>query len=325
MNITFSTAVLLFFLALFPIKVCGQQKEQPSAKITIQVADEGHISVAEAHVRVGFLDKHTLQQAMLTGETDESGRFVGEGTSDIKLDADVRKDGYYTSGVGTIFSSVTNGQWLPWNPTLVTIMRPIGKPVALYAKKVETKIPAVDEPCGYDLEVGDWAMPYGKGLKKDLIFTVHQEYHDYNNYNLVGELAFSQSLDGMQETSIPDVGKNSIFKWDRQAPEGGYQPKFPIQNTWSPQGKIDRSFKSPDVWDGYFFRVRTAEQDGKIISAHYGKIRGGIMVFPDGKSGKPKIVFTYYYNPTPNDRNLEWDTKKNLFGNLPFMETPREP
>jgi hypothetical protein len=37
------------------------------------------------------------------------------------------------------------------------------------------------------------------------------------------------------------------------------------------------------------------------------------------------IIFTYYFDPTPNDRNLEWDTKKNLFSGLTSMETPREP
>jgi hypothetical protein len=25
------------------------------------------------------------------------------------------------------------------------------------------------------------------------------------------------------------------------------------------------------------------------------------------------LIFTYYYNPTANDRNLEFDPKKNLF------------
>jgi hypothetical protein len=77
-------------------------------------------------------------------------------------------------------------------------------------------------------------------------------------------------------------------------------------------------------WEGYFFRVRTVEQDGKIVSARYGKIRGGIEVDPRWSS-TCSVTLTYYFNPTPNDRNLEWDMKKNLFGGLTDMETPREP
>ena len=63
-----------------------------------------------------------------------------------------------------------DNRWQPWNETYTTILRPISKPVALYAKKVQTDVPALDQPCGYDLEAGDWAAPYGKGFKSDFIF-----------------------------------------------------------------------------------------------------------------------------------------------------------
>jgi hypothetical protein len=54
------------------------------------------------------------------------------------------------------------------------------------------------------------------------------------------------------------------------------------------------------------------------------KIRGGIEVDPRWSS-TCTVTFTYYFSPTPNDRNLEWDMKKNLFGGLTDMQTPREP
>jgi len=45
---------------------------------------------------------------------------------------------------------------------------------------------------------------------------------------------------------------------------------------------------------GYFLRVRTVtDQQGKISSANYSKIYGDFM------------NFTYYLNPTPNDRNIK--------------------
>ena len=50
-----------------------------------------------------------------------------------------------------------------------------------------------------------------------------------------------------------------------------------------------------------YLRVRTKlDSTGKIVSANYAKIYGDF----------PK--FTYFYNPTPNDRNLEFDPDKNL-------------
>jgi hypothetical protein len=322
------TLALLIILSSLPAIVYGQQRVQPQAELTIQAVDESNAPVSGAHVRIAFIDKDTHMQAMQNGDTDANGTFVGSGYSDIKLNADLRKDGYYLSGAGVIFYDVTNGNWLPWNPTVKTIMRPVGKPVALYVRRVDVGIPRLDEPCGYDLEAGDWVAPYGKGMEKDLILTIHQEWHGLSDYDVQGELAFKSPPDGLQESTVPDIGKNSVFKWERQAPENGYELEQELRNACFPDGsgkKPVRSFKSQDVWQGYFFRVRTVEQDGKIVSAHYGKIRGGIAVFPDNTSGKPKIVFTFYYNPTPNDRNLEWDTKRNLFGNLPFDESPHEP
>ncbi len=55
----------------------------------------------------------------------------------------------------------------------------------------------------------------------------------------------------------------------------------------------------------YYFRVRTVVDDrGNIVSAHYGKIYGDFM------------QFSYYFNPTPNSRNVEFDPKQNLMTNL---------
>jgi len=51
------------------------------------------------------------------------------------------------------------------------------------------------------------------------------------------------------------------------------------------------------------------DKDGKIISANYAKVMGDFRL--DARHGG--VGFTYYFNPTPNDRNLEFDPKQNLF------------
>ncbi len=60
------------------------------------------------------------------------------------------------------------------------------------------------------------------------------------------------------------------------------------------------------------------------MSALYGKMKGGFYISPDA-SNHGFIEFTYYLNPTPLDRNMEWDPKRNLFTGLSFEETPRDP
>ncbi len=293
--------------------------ETPTVKVTVKVIGEDQQPIKGANVSLGF------GNTSVSGATDINGLFTGEGRCRGDYGSSVTKEGFYLSGVSAPqLTNIVDGRWLPWNPVAVSILRPIGKPIALYAKTVKLRIPTLDKPCGFDLEVGDWVAPDGKGMKSDFIFSLHQEDRGMQDYDVLGELTFKNPLDGLQDAPMPDLGKNSAFEWERQAPGNGYQPKFQLQNSWHKEKGITRSFKFNDnEWEGYFFRVHTVEQDGKIVSAHYGKIRGGIEVFPNNPN--PKIDFTYYYNPTPNDRNLEWDTKKNLFGNLPFMETPREP
>jgi len=299
--------------------------ERPTAKITARIIDETGAPVVGANVRLAFsraMDDNAVVN--VEGRTDAQGEFAGEGHCRGDFGASVSKERFYFSGLNVSkFTNAIDGKWQPWNPICETILRPMVKPVALYAKIVKLRIPKLDKPCGFDLEASDWVAPYGKGVKSDFIFTLHQEDRGMQDYDVLGELTFKNPLDGLQEVSQPVV-KYSVFKWERQAPESGYQTKFQLQNSWHKGNGITRSFKFGNgIWEGYFFRVRTVEQDGKIVSAHYGKIRGGIEVFPNDPN--PKIDFTYYFNPTPNDRNLEWDMKKNLFGGLKDMESPREP
>lgn len=299
--------------------------ELPLAKVTVKVVDEDQRPVKKANVSLGFGD------AFVEGITDANGLFTGEGRCNVSgMGSTIKMNAYYLGSAPiprfTEHDSVLN-HWKPWNETYKAILRPIIKPVPLYAKKVQADIPVLNQPCGYDLEVGDWVMPYGKGMKKDFIFTVYTNVKDRQNFDAQGELTFADPLDGLQETSIPNIGKNSIFRWERQAPENSYLPKYRLQNTWwvNLGQKPIRSFKFNDTeWEGYFFRVRTVEQRGKIVSANYGKIRGGIEIEPR-ETTTCTVIFTYYLNPTSLDRNLEWDQTHNLFGGLTDMETPREP
>ena len=54
--------------------------------------------------------------------------------------------------------------------------------------------------------------------------------------------------------------------------------------------------------------------DGKIMKANYGKIYGDLIYGGTEKNLNGGMVrLHYYFNPTPNDRNLEFDGKNNLF------------
>ena len=266
---------------------------------------------------------NTTAIVKVQGVTKNDGIYSGEGYSDGSYGADITKNGYYRNGLGApSLDGVVNNQWQPWNPTVKVVLRKIEKPVAMYARSFrELTIPEIQKPCGFDLEAGDWIAPYGKGKVADFIMTLKREYENRDKFNVSVVINFSNPLDGIQEVKLPKEWQCSEFEWPRLAPETGYQPELSAQFGTEPgKGFLDTASDN----QAYFFRVRTVEQNGKIVSALYGKIKGGISL--EGRETKTcSVAFTYYLNPTSLDRNMKFDLKRNLFTNLPNLEQPRLP
>ena len=81
------------------------------------------------------------------------------------------------------------------------------------------------------------------------------------------------------------------------------------------RGKDLQAFRMRDKKKCLCFRVRTKyDERGNVIEAYYGKIYGDI-VMGWSYQGVSSVSFLYYFNPTLNDRNLEWDMKNNLCPN----------
>jgi hypothetical protein len=314
--------ILIGLLATFAGDINSGYK-LPSAKVTIKVIDENGKAVGGAKVEMGF------DGPLTRGVTDISGIFTAEGPCNVSgIGSRVLKDGYYQSSAAIPkfhdYDQALN-RWEPWNKTYNVILRPIINPIPLFSKTVQVDVPALGKLCGYDLEVGDWVAPYGQGRTTDFAFKINKQMKNSSDFDIKGDLTFSDSLNGLQAAAISEIASNSIFRWPRQAPESGYESEFHLQYTLSiDSSTVVRSFKPRTEWEGYFFRVRSTIQDGKLISAHYGKIRGGIEMEPRGTS-TCTISFTYYYNPTPLDKNLEWDTHRDLFTKLGPGQRPRYP
>lgn len=317
-NILLAFGVLM--AATFPALA---QNGSPKARVTVRAVDEDGMPLDGVKIRLIFGAEHDARAVVpVEGVTGGDGLFTGEGYSDGGYGTRIEKAGYYPSGLAAPkLIDIQDGRWIPWNPVVTTVMRKVGNPVPLCAKTDWIEIPAVGEACGYDLEKGDWTAPHGKGAVADLIFFLQRRYASRRDFEVVVTLGFSGNEDGIQEATMPETGKYSQFKWSREAPNGGYESKL-VTKFAHPEGGTYEQTASPS--QNYFFRVRTETQGGHIVKAHYGKIAGGLQLAP-ANSKTCKIKLTYYFNPTPLDRNLEWDTTKNLIQGLSREETPREP
>jgi hypothetical protein len=247
-----------------------------------------------------------------------------------------KKDGYYgSSGYGIHFTNTTGivrKKWQPWNPTVEVILKRIVDPIPLYARHIRLgKVPKEGELIGFDLVEGDWVTPHGKGKQSDLLFEldrkpeqiverigVHRHY-DVTLYDITFSITGANKGDGFIPLPIPVREGGSGLRMPRNAPLAGYEPRVSVRDY---RDSIDKpSQNTVDENMNYFFRVRTIlDKDGNIESALYGKIHGDFQLDHHGNIG-----FTYYLNPTPNDRNVEFDPKQNLFKNLPSSEQVRQP
>ncbi len=219
-------------------------------------------------------------------------------------------------------------------------MREIKNPIPLYGKHIRTDIPARDVWLGYDFEVGDWVKPHGKGLNSDMLIRSAPKRLDPEvPYGALLPGVATLEIDFGEDGGLIRVNKEngwlavSEMKMPHLAPEAGYEqlPKLKIeQTTFADSSEMGKA-------KGYFFRTRVRRDGDKIVSAHYGKLWGGINYIPaqreeawwgDKKQNLPafgSIEFTYYFNPTANDRNLEFDLKKNLFKRLDPEQWVRQP
>jgi len=207
-------------------------------------------------------------------------------------------NGYYKSHGGEyLFRKAKNNIWQPENKKFRTILKRIKNPIAMYAKKGSKTVPLRDAGIGYDLEIGDWIAPHGKGKKSDLVFHYHLDQPSDGEITSILKLRFSNKKDGLIPFEAP-LFKGSRLRSDHHAPRKGYRDEL-IHRREVRGGKVIVSHRKKTM--NYYLRVRTVlDDDGNIVSAHYGKIYGDFM------------EFTHYLNPTPNDRNVEFDRKKNL-------------
>ena len=307
-----------------------KQYSLPIARLTIKSIDEQLVPVSGVKIHLVFMEPDTRKPLSTYGQTDDEGLYSAEGGSDSDMAGEIMKAGYYNGGFPfQPFREAKEGRWQPWNQTNVALMRKIENPIPMYARILNVKVPAQGKACGYDLKEGDWVSPWGKGLVPDLVFTVKYDYTNFNHYDLSMKLGFSNPLDGIQPANPPEEYAHGEFIWHRQAPESGYLPSFeqekglPSKLYQIPSAPGIRHLEDVGKLKCYF-RVRTVEKDGRIVSALYGKLAAG---FEMGISSQRevKVVLNYYLNPTPLDRNMEFDLKQNLFKNLKFDEQSRKP
>ena len=234
--------------------------------------------------------------------------------------------GYYAPrrGWGRRFSEKNLlGIWQPDNLVatirLQRVERPIPIPLFVKACKLDVKREIADVNGGrfaLDLMSGDWLPPFGEGKVADIEFArlPHEDLGSGMNDSDVRGTSFRDSMavrfpgegNGLVESNPAPNLRLRI----RTAPEDGYRPDYLC---WTGRNRKLEYVGSYDENRCFCFRIRTRRDDrGRIVEAYYGKIYGDILMYTGYNFIVCGVKFLYYLNPTPLDRNLEWDRKTNL-------------
>ena len=305
------------------------QTDFPVATINVRVFSEDGQPLAGVSAGAGFeVPKKSGLGTEPVGErrlTDKDGMATfSRATSNGYVSYGARADGFYTTtNLNYQFWKKEGGHWLPKDLAVDVLLKKIGDPVPMYARKVATEIPAVNQVIGFDLMIGDWVIPHGKGLRGDLLCKVMRRFVNWKDHDVALEITFPNEKDGLAsviEKTPPTRG--SELRLPRTAPVDGYQNELNTGIRRQPGGASNEDAK-PEM--NYFFRVRTVlDEKGNIKSALYGKMHGDIRLDPIN-SKTCFIIFDSYLNPTPNDRNVEWDRSRNLATGLTDEQRPSAP
>lgn len=312
----FYTCFLMFFVSAIAYA--------SDAKFTIRAIDESANAIPDAKINVS-IPKATgwgwgpVQKMEYV--TDSNGLCIVQAEYEGCAWVGVRKDNYYKSSIEVRLKKSSNifHGWEPWNPTIEVVLKKIGTQIPMYAKREQGKLPQANAECGYDLTKGDWVAPYGKGETPDFVFKIAGYSREepsttrfpevFFDYTLT--LTFSNPDDGIQSVFAPPRG-GSELRLAHEAPESGYDNllKLRVLREKDKTG-YKTSYDNTRLDQNYYFRVRTQrDAKGNIISGLYGKISGNM------EFGSGYVNFTYYLNPDPVSRGLEWDGKNNLLKNI---------
>jgi len=293
------------------------------AKATIKAIDDDGNPIVGMPVIAGFYSGDISK-----GVTDTNGMFVAKVKANCgKMGFALLEKGFYDTRKECIFTNYLDHHCLPWNPVVTTIVRRIINPIPMVAKKVGTKINKLPQSFAYDLLVGDWVNPEGKGIVSDFVFKVDGFAEGQYKYHAVLSLSFQSNSDGVVPFTYPnrrgydDMPMGSSLIIPHQAPETGYVSSNQWQVSCIKSQNTSDYYKTNDCYRPIVFRFRirsSTNELGIVTNAYYGQLRkinffpSGTF-YPNGEKCEGHLSFTYYLNPTPNDRNLEFDPKQNLY------------
>ena len=331
-----------YFVSIF---LCLANVGCASERLYVKVSDDNGLPVTNATVSIEFSSGHVVfsngSPKNYKAKTDSNGNAIVKfdcTTSDIWWH--VEADGYYRSETRKEYFKGENvlvppafGFWKlhehEKRAELILYPKKNPQPMFAYSQQKGVASPLANGRYGFDLEVFDWLPPLGKGKVADFYY-VRQRKDEESVSRLIEErkkyriFVFRSDMEGVPQLGdvvgyiefdkgcggyVDQQTGNENFPTTYQANESAkYLPLVPIRicenngRHWLMEG--------PVITKNQYMVIRSRvkfDDKGNMISANYSKILGPWRIGP--LMSPNEIVF----NPRPNDTNLEFDPKRNLY------------
>jgi len=329
-----SVVAVLFGIYCVGIYIINTVFHAYHGKITLKVVNnDGHI-VTNANVAVYFANQLFRNREYYKGVTDENGCFTAKGMSQGDILYQITKRGYYKTSESYWFTKEGTAErdklrpWIvrytPWNPTLEVILKEIRNPIPMYVNTPKIILPKRDKLYEFDMLVADIVEPYGKGTHGDIGLRYSLKKQSTLNFSNCLEISVLSLYDGFE---VLNKDNYSSYRSKYLASRNSYTNRISLTVLRTSQDIIKNEVFDHSKY--IVFRTRTVtDVNGNITNAYYGKIYGkidygSVSVKNGSNSSQCAVKFKYYFNPNPNDRNLEWNGS-NLFDNTQWELHPSQ-
>ena len=199
------------------------------------------------------------------------------------------------------------------------VMRKIKNPIPMYRHCINGAkyLPPENGDFGYDMKIGDWVAPLGKGEIAD--FYIRKNY-DGKARSTKSALFFKGKGNGAYKMkAFMGSEFRSCYSADTNAVFGTlFRYECWTHDYVNPKdGSCKTEICDVDADECLILRTRCRfDEKGNLVSCHYSKVYGKIEIW--GWLNFMSCAF----NPTPNDPNLEFDVKRNLNKNDSYCTMP---
>lgn len=199
-----------------------------------------------------------------------------------------------------------NPHWLPRDANIEVSLRRKAEPGQTLTKSISRLVfPGEGKPYAFDLLAGDWVIPFGVGIRNDIVFqldvakdeVVKRNGREYHHYDKSLTIDFTDQNSGVLAPPSLDRAAAAEFCSRPEAPQGGYQQHFVIRAVQD----ADAPPWSNVAADSCIYFRTLADPQHRDAGSLFGKIDGSISY-----GFSRSLEFVYQLNLTPGRRELDY-------------------